>query len=577
MRRTSAWVFVCALLAGAAAPGGWVGPRPALADAETLTGKAVVLAAPDPSAAALGIFDPGTVVSVDGPPQGAYYPVSVDGLSGWVPGALLSVPQDAPASGPVSTSSAGGASGEGSAPRPAPKGRDGKKGNRDADAGTPAPDESAAQDAPGDQSAKAEPPTPTEPPVATDAPAPTDAPAATEAPSQSAPNTPVAVAATEAPSGDASPAATEAAELDAAPATEAPPADAPTADAGSADPSNSAVAATEAPAAQATAETTPPADATGATTPAATAASTADPGATGVAATEAAPTAVSAATPAPTDAAAGTAAPTSAPLPTPEPTPSLDLDGDASVTTDVDLRSDPNDASGTVFRVPSGSTVHLTGQAQNGYVSAEFMWMYGWLPRWSVVPAPPVAAESATATPDPSLDLKTPKPGSGYAFTTVDLAMRAGPSANDDEVTTIPAGSKVNLTGVWQNDFQRVTYGDQVGWVSNDFLRTPTDPTPETKPNGKPEYSQQQVVKIIYAAADRYGQSRDDMLRVAKCESNLDPYAVNPSGSYGLFQFIRSTWQSTPYGNQDIFDPKANANAAGWMWQQGRKTEWVCK
>ncbi|HEU5433609.1 MAG TPA: SH3 domain-containing protein, partial [Thermomicrobiales bacterium] len=231
----------------------------------------------------------------------------------------------------------------------------------------------------------------------------------------------------------------------------------------------------------------------------------------------------------------------------------------------------------TVFRVPSGSTVQLQGQAQNGYVSAEFMWMYGWLPLWSVVPAAPVAAETATATPDPNLDLKTPQPGSGFAFTTVDLAMRAGPSANDDPMTTIPAGTKVTLTGVWQNGFQRVTYGDQVGWVSNEFLQTPTDPTPATKANGKPQYSHDQIVKIIYAAADRYGQSRDAMLRVATCESNLDPYAVNPSGSYGLFQFIRSTWQSTPYGNQDIFDPKANANAAGWMWSQGRQAEWVCK
>jgi soluble lytic murein transglycosylase-like protein len=67
------------------------------------------------------------------------------------------------------------------------------------------------------------------------------------------------------------------------------------------------------------------------------------------------------------------------------------------------------------------------------------------------------------------------------------------------------------------------------------------------------------------------------MLRVARCESNLDPYAVNPSGSYGLFQFIRSTWESTPYGDEDVFDPRANAMAAGWMWAEGRRSEWVCK
>jgi len=84
-------------------------------------------------------------------------------------------------------------------------------------------------------------------------------------------------------------------------------------------------------------------------------------------------------------------------------------------------------------------------------------------------------------------------------------------------------------------------------------------------------------VRIIYAAADRYDQSRSDMLRVAECESNLDPYAVNPSGSYGLFQFIRTTWKSTPYGKEDIFNPEANANAAAWMWSEGRKSEWVCQ
>jgi soluble lytic murein transglycosylase-like protein len=129
-----------------------------------------------------------------------------------------------------------------------------------------------------------------------------------------------------------------------------------------------------------------------------------------------------------------------------------------------------------------------------------------------------------------------------------------------------------------EGEFQRVTYGDYVGWVSNAFLENPDNPAPNGEGTGKQEnYSRKQVVKYIYAAADHYGQSRDEMLRVATCESNLDPYAVNPSGSYGLFQFIRSTWKSTPYGNEDIFDPEANAMAAGWMWKQGRKSEWVCQ
>jgi hypothetical protein len=87
-----------------------------------------------------------------------------------------------------------------------------------------------------------------------------------------------------------------------------------------------------------------------------------------------------------------------------------------------------------------------------------------------------------------------------------------------------------------------------------------------------------EMVAIIYAAADAYGQSRTDMLRVAACESNLDPYAFNEEGdSYGLFQFIPSTWGTTPYADQGIFDPWANANAAAWMWSVGRRGEWVCQ
>jgi soluble lytic murein transglycosylase-like protein len=65
---------------------------------------------------------------------------------------------------------------------------------------------------------------------------------------------------------------------------------------------------------------------------------------------------------------------------------------------------------------------------------------------------------------------------------------------------------------------------------------------------------------------------------VARCESVLDPGAVNSSSNAsGLFQFLPSTWATTPYADQDIFDPVANAQAAGWMWENGRRNEWVCQ
>ena len=91
-------------------------------------------------------------------------------------------------------------------------------------------------------------------------------------------------------------------------------------------------------------------------------------------------------------------------------------------------------------------------------------------------------------------------------------------------------------------------------------------------------YSEQEILDFIAEAAKKYGQSEGAMVRVARCESVLDPCAVNRSGPYyGLFQFLKSTWQTTPYGDRDIFDPEAQSLAAAWMWKQGRRNEWACQ
>jgi hypothetical protein len=95
---------------------------------------------------------------------------------------------------------------------------------------------------------------------------------------------------------------------------------------------------------------------------------------------------------------------------------------------------------------------------------------------------------------------------------------------------------------------------------------------------GGASYSEDQIVDIIYEAADNYGQSRDDMLRVARCESGLNPQAVGGGGAYhGLYQFVPSTFSQTPFGEYDIYDPWANANAAAWKWSEGGKGDWVCQ
>jgi len=66
-------------------------------------------------------------------------------------------------------------------------------------------------------------------------------------------------------------------------------------------------------------------------------------------------------------------------------------------------------------------------------------------------------------------------------------------------------------------------------------------------------------------------------VRLAQCESGLNPYAVNRySGAAGLFQFLATTWAGTPWRAQSVFDPTANAQAAAWLYAKYGPGQWSC-
>jgi hypothetical protein len=152
----------------------------------------------------------------------------------------------------------------------------------------------------------------------------------------------------------------------------------------------------------------------------------------------------------------------------------------------------------------------------------------------------------------------------------------------------IQAGDDLELTGTERNGFVAVRVGSESGWVAREYVSTRArnpDRAPRNPDRVQPvlrgdprEMTPDDIIPFIYAAADYYGQPREDMLRVAMCESDLVPMAVNEEGgSYGIFQFKTATWLSTPYAEYDIFDPRASAYAAAWMWSVGRRNEWVCQ
>jgi soluble lytic murein transglycosylase-like protein len=74
-----------------------------------------------------------------------------------------------------------------------------------------------------------------------------------------------------------------------------------------------------------------------------------------------------------------------------------------------------------------------------------------------------------------------------------------------------------------------------------------------------------------------YRVPRSTLFRKAQCESRFSPAARNPSGAAGLYQFLPSTWRTTPFAGFSPYDPLASALAAGWMHLVGRGGEWSCR
>jgi hypothetical protein len=161
---------------------------------------------------------------------------------------------------------------------------------------------------------------------------------------------------------------------------------------------------------------------------------------------------------------------------------------------------------------------------------------------------------------------------------TSEAKLRAEPDRSSSIIDALPAGTIVKRRGQKVRHWLPVSHQGHTGWVADRHLERIQDDAEPDEGNAAREWSEAEIIEIIKDAARRHDQPAADLLRVGRCESNLDPRAHNPDGPYhGLFQFLHSTWASTPYAEQDIYDPEANANAAAWMWQQGRRGEWACQ
>jgi uncharacterized protein YraI len=243
----------------------------------------------------------------------------------------------------------------------------------------------------------------------------------------------------------------------------------------------------------------------------------------------------------------------------------------------LNLRRGPGTSYAVISVMPNGASVELMGSARSGFYPVRYNGTKGW------ASADYLRTGGAAEQPDP--EEETPS-GTGSVsvgntvtdtkVTTAALNLRQGPGSSYGVVIVLPPGTQVDIMGSANGSYLPVRWAGRTGWAHGDWLTDPgSAPTPDDD-----DAASSDIVQIIYDAADRWGQPRADMLRVARCESNLNPRAVNSSsGASGLFQFMPSTFAFTPNGKagQDIFDPYASADAAGWMWANGMRNHWACQ
>jgi len=247
----------------------------------------------------------------------------------------------------------------------------------------------------------------------------------------------------------------------------------------------------------------------------------------------------------------------------------------------LNQRRGPGTTYAVITVMPNGAVVELMGGAQAGFLPIRSNGVKGWASATYLS-----TGGGTTPTPSPTLPPVTPPSTgapvpvgttvTGNKITTAAINVRSGPAATYSLVTTLPPNTKVDIMGAASGAYLPVRWARFTGWALTDRLvdvSAASAPVPVSARDAE-------MVAIIYAAADKWGQPRADMLRVAKCESHFDPRAVNTSsGASGLFQFMPSTFAFTPNGKagQNIFDPVANADAAGWMWKNGMRNHWACQ
>lgn len=145
--------------------------------------------------------------------------------------------------------------------------------------------------------------------------------------------------------------------------------------------------------------------------------------------------------------------------------------GDAATVVDLANLSLGPTADDEVLRVlPAGATVVVTGPAADGWTPVWYNGTWGFVPDYLIAygAAAPVSLAQEAVAPE---ELAAPDDSSELDVTTLDtINLRTAPDPNAMVMSIIPAGVALDPLAGPQDGFYQVTFGDQTGWVSGEYL-----------------------------------------------------------------------------------------------------------
>ena len=143
---------------------------------------------------------------------------------------------------------------------------------------------------------------------------------------------------------------------------------------------------------------------------------------------------------------------------------------------------------------------------------------------------------------------------------------------------TLPSGLIINIPDselvFYEKEFREFTLPSGLKWWAEAIVNIP-------KAQASSLDFGEQIKLYITKIALNYKISSDYMIRLANCESGMNPEAFNPKdpqgGAHGIYQFLKPTWkawqkESDIKGN--IYDWRAQTEMASWGVSKGRQKAW---